>query len=695
MSMMSHLQKASGKKPRKLTYILEFINVLPVALPAVLAAFGSVAMLMLLIGQFTTWLVWPLGILAAVLALIHVLRNGRTIDYSAGLKETHTFNIITIIAIVLWVAFNVNYNSQNLFVYRDPATYVVTSEWLAHNSDIDIIVPNIYSSNLGVEAESAGYRVVESEPDRLYPHGVYLLPALAGLVSRAMGASAALHTNILIGAVSLLTLYGFARFLVKPRWAFLATACVGLSLPMLYFSRDMYTEPLTMIFVLGSLSLLWVAEKTKAKPWGLWLLSGMTLGAGSLARLDLFIPILAIAAYMYIRILKSESSRKDPILQFIGLSAGVTLTSLLGGLVLFYLSKNTYLHIRSSINSIAVVGALAAAGVSLITFLFYRYRSLWLMVKGLLIRHFTLLVVTCAVLFLAIVLSRPYWHTEGLIYDTKNIGGRQAIVSMPNDGSQIRSENVLMWIIWYLGLPLTLLGIGGIFFATTQARQKTIMLASIFVISSGALVYLVVPSITPDQVWASRRLLPIVIPGIAIYGLFALERILSIEAFTKVKYKAAASAISAIFIISGPIAISRPYLRTATLTNQLDQVRTICHALPERSILLWAGNMRFEALQTTRSYCGIGSMGLTLTDKKTLSGIAKQTSEAELHPIIGLTTADLAPLGFSAENFTEVSTLNNLDIEKTFGYPPKETVTNHRTVLLGRISPDGSVKPLR
>src|SRR3546814_5115623 len=101
----------------------------------------------------------------------------------------------------------------------------------------------------------------------------------------------------LLGGLALVLLYAWATTVVGPRWAGVATAVAGASMPFMVFARDTYSEPVAMAFVFGGLWLLHVASRSGKA--AVWLLAGLTIGGASLARVDGFLylaPVLLALA---------------------------------------------------------------------------------------------------------------------------------------------------------------------------------------------------------------------------------------------------------------------------------------------------------------------------------------------------------------------------------------------------------------
>jgi hypothetical protein len=121
-------------------------------------------------------------------------------------------------------------------------------------------------------------------------------------------------------------------------------------------------------------------------------------------------------------------------------------------------------------------------------------------------------------------------------YYIRYIASLQHLARLAVDGRQQYNEQSLNWVIWYLGVPAVLLACGGAALlgrrcvralvhwrgAAAAARAWGLPLL-IFGWSTAAVLW--DPSIYPDQPWASRRLVPVVLPGLICLALWVCSRV--------------------------------------------------------------------------------------------------------------------------------------------------------------------------
>lgn len=664
---------------------------MPVTVPAGLAAFSLVAIIHLLIGKFDTTLVIPVGLIAALIAGYYAHRMS-PIDSS---HERKSFDILTLLAIVLWVIANIFFTSEHLFVNRDPAAYNTAAIWLTTHENLNIEKPTSEKmlDNPNISTESLAYATNPDKPNTLNAHGAHLLPTLQAVANTAFGIEGILRINILFGATALLAFYGFSRNVTKPRWAFLATTIMALSLPMIFMARDSYTEPLTMAFLFGGLTLLLYAQQSR-KYWQWWL-AGLVLGITALTRIDAylaFIGIELVAIALLMVAAKKDRLRLAGCVMWLGL--GMAIGGYLGWLDITLISQPYYLgHQPLIIRQFQLMVALAAAGVILVA-ISWRYNWLrWLNQITTKWRDKTIWAITGG--FFVVLASRPLWFT-GLSDHTNPLSPRTF------------SEQTINWIIWYVGPIIMIAGVIGLTIAITRILRgkNNLLMPFIAILSVSSLLYLLNPNITGDQVWATRRLLPVVIPGFVLLGMMAFGEL---YAKSKIKWRGrkynvqVATIVLVTLSVVSPIFISYPFAINRLYAGELAQLQTVCDKLPDKTTVVWIGESRDFSTQSTRALCGNDSLGLALaTDnnpeatKQQLIELHNKAQASGINIIVGFYATDIAsiPTDATKESLT-VSSLRFNEIEHTYIRFPRNLIDLERTIMMGKIQPDGTIAPVQ
>jgi hypothetical protein len=125
---------------------------------------------------------------------------------------------------------------------------------------------------------------------------------------------------------------------------------------------------------------------------------------------------------------------------------------------------------------------------------------------------------------------RPYFQTvrgETNPATIRYVAGLQWLAHLRVDGTRQYSEDTLYWVIWYIGVPAVLLGALGIALLARRSlrallsRRDPQRAALVWALPLMIVIWVTVtvlwrPGIIPDQPSASRRLVPVVLPGLSL-----------------------------------------------------------------------------------------------------------------------------------------------------------------------------------
>lgn len=669
----------------------KLIDALPVALPVMIAAFGTVAIILLLLGQLTSVLVWSLGLAAATVAGFLVLRCIPWDEDKS--RERRVSNLVIIAGVIVWGMFNSLYASQHIFTNRDPAAYALAGVWLSQHDTLRIDNPRTLQEIEGMDTSSAGFTKVQGDTENLYVRGPHLFSIFLGLAGRIGGVPALLHVNPVFGAMAILALYGFARLVVRLRWAVMASVAFAVSLPLIYFSRDTYTEPLLTTLTLGMFSLLWHAQVTGRK--SLWFLAGLMAGAGTLVRIDGYLTIVTIMTALVIFLVLAKKVQRRTALQKAGwLACGAALTSVLGWLNMELLTGG-YLtrHMSQFLLEVGAIGIVAALGTVLII-LTWRYG--WLARIDRATRRWRAPAIFVIVVLAAIIVaSRPLWFTSytatqgGVI---SSLQRQQGLAVAPRD----YVEQTVNWVAWYMGPILLIAGCIGVALTAARAmrRRDVLLVASTVTVLGISFLYFIKPSIFADQIWAVRRFLPVTIPGLLIFAAVALQKLS--------EYKKAAIAAWGIAVlgIAAPLVVSWPFLTTRTYASYLQTIDHVCKALPKNAVVVWIGLGRTEALQPTRLFCRVPVAGygkafsrVERPSREVFRRVAASAAKRGQVPIVALYDESRRLLK-PGDQWQVVHSSVSADLEQSLLHAPQKIVEKDVIVLLGKIMPDGSTTAL-
>jgi len=147
--------------------------------------------------------------------------------------------------------------------------------------------------------------------------------------------------------------------------------------------------------------------------------------------------------------------------------------------------------------------------------------------------------VAVPVVALVALAIRPYVQTVRGQTDPamiSEVAALQRIAGLPVDGTRQYYEQTFNWVLWYLGVPAVLMACAGT--AVLGRRLVRAMLewrSSLLAARLWGLPFLIIvwsvaatlwdPYVAPWQPWASHRLVPVVLPGLVLFGVWISSRL--------------------------------------------------------------------------------------------------------------------------------------------------------------------------
>jgi hypothetical protein len=573
----------------------------PDLVASALAGFALPAMVLLLAGRFSPGWVLPAGIAGAALAVAVCGAGPEHVD-----RQALRYTLIAIGLAFGWCLINSFFSAENLFAHRDPATYNLTGRWLMDHSQLRIpSQAEIFGSPAGGTGESAGFGV--NGPDHLYAQGNHLLPALLAVSGWLFGIAGLLKANVTFGALALLTFFGLARRVVDAPLALVAMVAFAVSMPLIFVSRDTYSEPLALLFLIGGLGLL-----HRAVTSGLlrdFALAGFVLGSSAMARIDSGVSMLAVLLTAAIfAILARRTARRRAVLSACALVGGTVVPILVGWLDVAHLSYGYYRDERHHILPIFYAGYALLVLLPLVVWASWHPAVRRMLRSPQLPRRAT---IAAAVLIgggVAFLASRPLW----MVAHGRNnafVGELQRQAGDAVDGTRTYDEWTVHWLAQYLGWPLVILGVIGYILLVRQGiRTRSLATAGTIIVGLAmSLLYLRASTITPDQPWAMRRYVPVVLPILIIAAAYSICVLLRQSA----ALVRAAAVLLAGAMIAIPAAVTAPMAGAREEVPQLAQVQRICAAVGTRGAVLAVDqSAQTSYSQTIRSYCSVPSYAL-------------------------------------------------------------------------------------
>ncbi len=198
-------------------------------------------MLLLLAGHLVWAIAFPLGLIGAAVAVGLAGPSREAVS-----PDVLRWTVIVVALLAVWTIVNLFFSAQDVYAHRDPATYNLAGRYLVDHASLRMNThADIFGSPAGFTDESAGFEdFAANRPGLLAAQGNHLLPVLLAAAGRIAGNAGVLNGNVLFGAAALFAFFGLARRIVGPRYGALATGALAVSLPMLYVSRDTFSESL-------------------------------------------------------------------------------------------------------------------------------------------------------------------------------------------------------------------------------------------------------------------------------------------------------------------------------------------------------------------------------------------------------------------------------------------------------------------
>ena len=631
-------------------------------LPTLLAMAWLLAGLpLLLLGLFTPVLMLIVSLPLAIVLVSAAMRwisgrpQGLLAARSAAPAATPWWAIAALVAVA--VAFGVDqliYHSQEIIVFRDPASYIQFGNWIAKHGSLPI--PE-NSAAFGGHHHTVVYggAAFYERGHSIIPQFMAGLPMVLAPAFWLGGVAAASATGALLGACGVLVFGGLVGRLVGPRWAPLGALVLALSLPEIFTSRSTYSEPLTQILFIGGLCLVidsltpdGVASKKIAA------LAGLAIGLTLLVRIDGASDMLPLIPYFGLLLLGRQR-------QAWPLVAG-TVVGCLYGLVDGVILSRPYLGtVKASLIPLLGLGA----ALLVVTMLVVMVR--W--DRGLPQLRSDRVPNAAAALAVVITLGfaiRPYVQTVRAkipAHQAATMAMWQRSQGLPIQPHRMYYELSMHWVFWYVGVPAVILATLG---AAILARRCLRGGAPAWTLPLMCFAWIIVsvllrPGIIPDQPWASRRLVTGVLPGIIVLAVWAaiwlvgwlrqqgVGPVLRAGAVAIVGAALILPAVKTTFGISaqqgGPLGYrlaANGLGLKATSKGEIAAMDHLCAAIPRDSSVVFVSYQLFRNIgQDVRGMCGVPTAASLRSDPASVQKLIASIQRVGRRPVVLATTAKL------------------------------------------------------
>lgn len=519
--------------------------------------------------------------------------------------------------------------SEQIIVRRDPASYVQFATWIADHGSLPI--PQ-YREAFGAAGGTLSYEspAFYARDGSIVPQFMAGLPLLLAAGHWLGGLTGVLLTAPVLGALGVLTFGGLTARLVGSRWAPVGALALALCLPQMFVSRSTYSETAAQLVLLGGLALLVDALGVESRAdRGCAALAGAALGLSVLVRVDGLrdvLPVVAYAGFLVVR------RRPEALPLAGGLGIGVAY-----GLGEGYVLSRPYLdHLAASMRPLLAISVAVVLATTAAVFVFRR--------RGLPRLSDTRLPGTAAILVVAAGFAyalRPFVQTvrrEDHEGTAQFIAKVQEIEGLPIEPARQYYEYSLHWVGWYAGVPAVVLGLLAAALLTRRVlrggEQLWTLPLAVFLWTAATVLWR--PAITPDHPWASRRLVPVVLPAVILLAVWAvswLGRKAREHAYPGWVARAT-SLVGAMAVAVTPLSTSVALIATPIERGEAAAVRGMCRAIgPNASVVIVEPVTAQRFNQVVRGMCGAPAAYLPDPSRQALAFVKTQIEAAGRRPV--------------------------------------------------------------
>jgi hypothetical protein len=406
-------------------------------------------------------------------------------------------------------------------------------------------------------------------------------------------------------------------------------------------------------------------QRLRTAAWLMAGLGGLAFGLSTLVRIDGIsdvLPVILFCGVLYV----TRRSTVAPLAA--GLLLGVAY-----GLADGYLLSAPYLN---SLSSLLRPLGYAAAGFVIATAVavaIAQWRGLPQMRRGSWswVPDITAMAVVLVVVAFAV---RPVVQTvrgETSPVTVAFIAEVQKLAHLPIDPHRTYAEDSLYWVIWYIGLPAVLLAMFGAAQLARRFLRGTALIwgLPVMVIGWTVVTTLWKPGIVPDQPWASRRLVPVVLPGLVLFAVWTcgwLVRRARARGAGQIAQGAVAACCAVALLLpaavttfglglgrasSGGIRIVANGLGfKRTDTGEIVVVNQLCHAIgPGAAVVIVDPLTADRFTQIVRGMCGVPAARMDSPTQAGVMQVVTGIQRAGRRPVLLAADAgQLAPYGGSS-----------------------------------------------
>jgi hypothetical protein len=631
--------------------------------------------------------------------------------------------LVLVVAVAVgYLIWQLSMTSQNVIVTGDAGAYLQYAIWIAGHGSAHISqsAAAFGGPQSGMNFASYGFYQTGSTISPAFLPGLPIVLA-AGVWAHA--ASGALVFGPVLGACAILAFAGLAGRLAGPRWAPAAALLLAVELPEQYVSRASFSEPLVQILLYGGLCMIidsMVMPSRRHGPsqirgmavtWQVRVLAccgGLALGLSALvsaSALDYLIPVLLFLGILAV------GRRPQALPLLVGVVVGAAISVIADSVLARQYIRSLSLRPLGTA-FLVILGVSALIAIVLQVPQVRRFLRSAFSFRVPVIRRWKLpslstvlpwIAGALPVIALGLLLARPYIQT---VHSTANatVAAIQHAEGYRPDGTRTYAEDSLYWVIWYLGLPALLMGVAGLSMLTWRCVRALVRWRGrdlggparvwglpLLIFGWGILTVLWDPSIVPSQPDAARRLVPVVLPGLVVAGLWVSSRLMVHARILGAGHIAAGAVATCCVLAMGVPAVWTAYNGAALKhvdDGELTAVRGVCQAIgSDASVIIVSPTTGSSWAQVIRGMC---SEPVVQASGGVVTSLISGAERAGRHPVVlGSSAASLSSYGGTPR---EILSLETSSLTPSLIRPPQGVSTTRYTLWLW--APDGqSISP--
>jgi len=269
----------------------------------------------------------------------------------------------------------------------------------------------------------------------------------------------------------------------------------------------------------------------------------------------------------------------------------------------------------------------------------------------------------------------------------------QKLAHLPIDPHRTYAEDSLYWVIWYIGLPAVLLAtFGAALLARRFLRGSALTWGlPVMVVGWSVVTTLWKPGIVPDQPWASRRLVPVVLPGLVLFAVWTcawlVRRARARGAGPAAQGAVAACCAVALLLPTAVTTLGLGLERTPqggtrivadglgfkrTDSGEITVVNQLCRAIgPHAAVVIVDPLTADRFTEIVRGVCGVPAARMNVPSQAALRQVTAAIQRAGRRPVLLAAQAQqLAPYGGGARRVVYHATRQD---EHRLTQPPTTT----------------------